>query len=58
VPRDYAREYRKETESVDFLRVRIPKETKTRFFEKAASNGITPSKWILEQIQKYLESSE
>ena len=56
--RDYAREYRRDISSIDFLRVRIPKDLKSKFFQKAASDGTTPSKWILDRIRQYVDPSE
>ena len=54
--RNYQKEYAKEKESGDVLRIRISKELHQKFVEKL--NGETKSKWILDKIQEFVDSNE
>lgn len=54
MPRDYAKEYRKETESIEFLRVRIPKELKDKLRQQTANDNTSISAWVLKQIEYYV----
>lgn len=50
--RNYQKEYLKEKESIDVLRVRIPKELHQKFIEKL--DGETKSKWIIDKIKEFV----
>ena len=51
--RNYNKEYEKESQSIDQLKVKIPKELHRQFVEKL--NGEQKSKWILGKIQEFID---
>lgn len=51
--RDYKKEYEKESQKIDQLKVKIPKELHQKFVEKL--DGISKSKWILDKIQEFID---
>ena len=56
MPRNYQKEYAKESERLSHLGVRIDKDLKDLFFNRCKNDGVIPSQWIIEQIKKYLDS--
>lgn len=51
--RDYKQEYEKESQKIDQLKVKIPKELHQKFIEKL--DGVSKSKWILDKIQEFID---
>ena len=56
MPRDYHREYVQQSEKLDYLQIRIPRELKEQYKLACTDSGVQMSKPLLDFIRSYIDS--
>ena len=56
MPREYHREYVQQSEKLDYLQIRIPRELKEQYKSACTDAGVQMSKPLLDFIRSYIDS--